>query len=105
ICGALFFGSLGIFWSTLMRSTAAATVLAYGSLLLAMAGVPFVWFVGSLILSTGGNNDFTKNEIYLYLSGLILSSNPLIAMGLSEAWLRSGKPLFVFTDTTLINGH
>ena len=106
ICAALLYGSIGIFWSSLMRSTAASTVLAYGTLLLMLAGLPFLWFVIMIIISANGNSSALSNNIpFIYFSGILLSTNPLIAMALSESYLRQGKPLFFFFDTNIVNGQ
>jgi len=106
VCGVLLYGSLGIFWSSLMRSTAASTVLAYATMLLVLAGFPFIWFITSIMLSINGNGSaMSHSVIYVYFTGLILSTNPLIAMGLSETFVRAGHPLFFYTDDRLINGQ
>jgi ABC-2 type transport system permease protein len=105
ICAALLYGTIGIFWSSLMRSTAASTVLAYGTTLLLLAGLPFLWFVVMIIIEANNSGALSNNVPFVYFSGIILSTNPLIAMGLSEAFLRQGKPLFFFFDTSIVNGQ
>ncbi len=108
VCAALLYGSVGIFWSSLLKSTAGSTVLAYGSLLLALAGLPFLWFLITLVLNSTtsqAGNGFQATPLYVYFSGLILSTNPIFAMGISEAYVRQGKGLLWFTDTTIVNGH
>jgi ABC-type transport system involved in multi-copper enzyme maturation permease subunit len=106
VCAALLYGSIGIFWSSLMRSTAASTVLSYGTLLLMLAGLPFLWFVIMIIIGANGNGSALSNNVaFIYFSGMLLSTNPLIAMGLSENYLRQGKPLFFFFDTNIVNGQ
>ena len=102
---ALLYGSIGFFWSSLMRSTVAATVLTYGTLLLATVGVPLVFYIVTAVASSGPNGSrFTSTPEFIYFAGVLFSSNPLIAMGFSEAFLRQGKSLFIFTDTSLVNG-
>ena len=108
VCAALLYGSVGIFWSSLLKSTAGSTVLAYGSLLLALAGLPFVWFIVTLLLNSTtsqAGNGFQATPPYIYFSGFILSTNPIFAMGISEVYVRQGKGLLWFTDTTLVNGQ
>ena len=108
ICAALLYGSVGIFWSSLLKSTAGSTVLAYGSLLLALAGLPFVWFIITLLITSTASrsgNGFQATPLYIYFSGFVLSTNPVIAMGISEVYVRQGKGLFWFTETTLVNGQ
>ncbi len=104
IFAALLYGSIGFFWSTLMRSTVASTVLTYGTLLVLLLGAPFIWTVTTAVMSSGpGSSHITDTVPWFYLSGLWLSSNPLIAMAISENYLQSGKPLFFFTD--MVNGQ
>src|SRR4051794_7233660 len=87
---ALLYGSVGFFWSSLMRSTVAATVLTYGTLLLFLAGLPFIWIVMTAVFGTVPS-PITQSVPFIYLSGLVLSTNPIIAMGISENYVRSGK--------------
>ncbi len=108
VCAALLYGSVGIFWSSLLKSTAGSTVLAYGSLLLVLAGLPFIWFIVTLVLSSTASRNggsFQPTALFIYFTGFIASTNPIAAMGLSEAYVRAGKGLFWFTDTTLVNGQ
>jgi ABC-type transport system involved in multi-copper enzyme maturation permease subunit len=108
VCTALVCGSIGIFWSSLMKSTAASTVLTYGTVVMVLAGLPFLWFVITLVVSTSvtsSGGSFQPGPLYTYFSGFILSTDPIVAMGFSEAFVRSGKDLFWFTDNTIVNGH
>jgi ABC-2 type transport system permease protein len=104
---ALLYGSIGIFWSSIMRSTIAATVLAYASVLFLLMGLPFLWFVGTTMMATTAGPTgpgFTSSVAYVYFTGIIVSTNPVLAMGFSEAFFRAGKPLFAYVDSGLING-
>ena len=104
---ALLYGGIGIFWSSLMRSTIAATVLSYASVLFLLLGLPFIWFVGTMMMAATagpGASGFTGSVAYVYFAGLIISANPILAMGFSEAFFRAGKPLFAYVDSSLING-
>ncbi|HUS14201.1 MAG TPA: ABC transporter permease subunit [Chloroflexia bacterium] len=104
-CAALLYGSVGIFWSSLMRSTVAATVLTYGTVILVSAGLPFLWVMVSIFASANGNSQaMTQNVPYIYFSGIVLSSNPVLAMGISETLVRVGKPLFFYMETTAAPG-
>jgi ABC-type transport system involved in multi-copper enzyme maturation permease subunit len=105
ICAALLYGSIGIFWSSLMRSTAASTVLSYATLLLLLAGLPFLWFVAMVIIGINDSAALSNNVAWVYFSGIVLATNPLAAMGMSEAFLRQGKPLFFFFDSNIVNGQ
>jgi ABC-2 type transport system permease protein len=108
LAAALLFASVGIFWSTLLRSSVASNVLTYGTILFQMIGVPVLYYTITSIMGAYTYNpnatSFTQTEPYFYTTGVVLSFNPLIAMILSETLLMNGDPLFVYTSTTILNG-
>lgn len=91
---AICYATVGIFWSTVMRSTLAANVMALGSVIFLLLFIPFIFVVGSLI--TGSFNG-TPGTIYIYTMGLLLSVHPFIALGITKASLSSGENPFFFT--------
>jgi ABC-2 type transport system permease protein len=105
---ALLFASIGIFWSTLVRSSVGSNVLTYGTIMVQLVLVPLLFF---LITSTMGayyssnGPPLSSTEPFIYTSGIILSSHPLIAMIFSDAFLLNGDSLFIYTSTTISNGH
>jgi hypothetical protein len=108
---AVLFSSIGIFWSSLLKSSVGSNVLTYGTILFQMIGVPLLYaLVGTIVGAfspsiPGGPPALNSYEWFWYMSGLILSLNPLVAMSLSEAFLTKGDPLFIYTTTDLLNGH
>ncbi|MGI8589318.1 MAG: ABC transporter permease subunit [Chloroflexia bacterium] len=106
-CTALLYGSIGIFWSSMMKSTATATVLSYGTLLAILAGLPFLLIVVGLLSSNPGGISFTAQHpvVSLYATGFVISSDPITAMGVSQQFLSAGKSLFFYTDSGIINGR
>lgn len=103
IMAALLFASVGMFWSTVMRSSIMSNVLTYGTIIFQMLIVPFVY---ALMISGMfyRYNQTGPSTTFFYASGIVLSSNPIIAMGLSEGFLSNGDPLFIYTNTTIANG-
>lgn len=91
---AICYATIGVFWSTVMRSTLAANVMALGSVIFLLLFIPFIFVVGSLI---GGAFDGTPGVVYIYTMGLLLCAHPFIALGITEAALTSGESPFYFT--------
>jgi hypothetical protein len=109
LMAAVMFASIGIFWSSVVKSSVASNVLAYGTILFQMIGIPFFYFVITTIIgaySTGPTGQsLSQTEGFWYASGIILSLHPIIAMVLSETFYSMGQPLFVYTSNTMLNGH
>jgi ABC-2 type transport system permease protein len=110
LVAAIFFASVGIFWSSALRSSMASNVLTYGTILLQMIGLPFFYF---LTVSIMGINDYsntggprmTDTHLFWYASGIILSFHPIAAMAISETFYSDGQPLFIYIDTKILNGR
>ncbi len=102
---ALLFASVGIFWSSFLKSSVASNVLTYGTILFLLIGVPVLYLTIMGINSAGSTQPLTDSPGFWYTSGIVLSSNPMIAMGISETFITMGDPLFIYTSNTLANGH
>jgi ABC-type transport system involved in multi-copper enzyme maturation permease subunit len=94
---AICYATVGVFWSTVMRSTLAATVMSLGSVIFLLLFIPFIFVVGSLI---GGAFNGSPGIIYIYTMGLLLCAHPFIALGITEATLSSGENPFFFSITS-----
>ncbi len=90
---AICYATIGVFWSTVMRSTLAATVMSLGSIIFLLLFVPFIFVVGSVI---GGAFNGMPGVFYIYTMGLLLCTHPFIALGITEASLSSGENPFYF---------
>jgi hypothetical protein len=109
LAAALLFASYGIFWSSMLRSSVASNVLTYGTMMFQLVGVPFLYFtiisiLGAFAYNPAGGGITTEPAFY-YFSGLVLSFQPIIAMGISDAFYARGDPLFIYTSTDILNGH
>jgi ABC-2 type transport system permease protein len=109
LAAALLFASVGIFWSATVRSSVASSVLTYGTILFLMIGVPFIFFIvtTSMTFSSvySGGQRLSDMVPYWYTLGIILSLNPLAAMGMSEALYKRGDSMFIYTTDNLLSGH
>jgi ABC-2 type transport system permease protein len=108
LAAALLFASIGIFWSTVVRSSVGSNVLTYGTIMVQLVLIPVLyWLLTSIIGAYYNPNGppLATTEPFIYASGIILSSQPLIAMIFSETFLLNGDPLFIYTNTTISPGH
>lgn len=97
IVTALCYATVGLFWSTVMRTTLAATVMAQGTVIFILLIVPFLFVVLSLITNSFGG---MPGPLYVYGMGLLLCFHPFIALGLTAAALESGEsPLYAMIPT------
>jgi hypothetical protein len=85
---AIAYAAIGIFWSTVMRSTLGATVMAQGTVLVILLLVPFLYFVISLLI---GAFDGPPSPLYIYIMGTFLCLHPFIALGMTVGALESGN--------------
>jgi ABC-type transport system involved in multi-copper enzyme maturation permease subunit len=83
---ALHFGSVGMYCSSVMQRTLPASVMTYGYALVITVGFPLVTgLVLPVILSLGGSVDSTAFQtILLYVSGVIISINPIATAIVTE---------------------
>lgn len=92
---AICYASVGLFWSTVMRSTLGANSFALGSIILGLLGIPFVALMVSIIFS-GQLSNWLRSPFFATLSMVFLSLHPFIALALTEGALREGQgTLFV----------
>jgi ABC-type transport system involved in multi-copper enzyme maturation permease subunit len=95
---AVLYASVGLLWSTLMRGTLGATVMAQGTVLLWLLGVPFLALIfGTIFVEHNFFNDFMDTPFAVYLVGTVLCSHPFIALGITQVQLSSGENPFFFT--------
>jgi hypothetical protein len=98
LVSAVLYASLGLMWSTIMRGTLGATVMAQGTVLLWLLGVPFlIVVVGTVFFDRAGWNDITSSPLFVYAAGVVLCSHPFIALGITQALLLEGENPFFFT--------
>jgi ABC-2 type transport system permease protein len=91
VATAICYASVGIFFSTIMRSTLAANITALGSVIFTLLFIPFIFIVSSVITGSFNSN---SGIIYIYSMGMLLSAHPFIALGITEASLVGGENPF-----------
>lgn len=92
---AVFYASIGLFWSGVMRSTLGASSLAIGTVILKLLGIPFLALLAALTpgLSTLVNTSAPFATIAL----IFLSVHPFAALFLTETALQSGESAWLLT--------
>ncbi|WP_124681999.1 ABC transporter permease [Candidatus Viridilinea mediisalina] len=94
---AICYATVGLFWSSVMRTTLAATVMAQGSVILILLAVPFILTISTILLDPVINFD---SPLFIYSMGFILCLHPFIALGASAVMLGEGEGPFYFTMTS-----
>jgi ABC-2 type transport system permease protein len=98
IVTAVFFCSLGLFFSSLLKRTLAATITSYASILLsALALVLFVFMFGLFesLLYNSYNNNAVLEKLATFVMWIFVSSNSLLTVLFSEMILVEQQSLFV----------
>jgi len=99
IVTAIYFCTLGLFFSALMKRVLAATVASYGSIVLGVL-LLFVMFIVLELVSSSfygynyGNPPNIWREIWSVVAWVVLSTNPLFAAIMSETLLVDSQELF-----------
>ncbi|GIV92342.1 ABC transporter permease [Chloroflexus aurantiacus] len=91
---AICYAAIGLFWSTVMRSTLGATVMAQGTVIAILLLVPFLFFVISLLI---GAFDSDPSPLYVYAMGAFICLHPFIALGITAAILGEGGDPWLWT--------
>lgn len=99
---ALAFGTIGLAFSAWVRSTIAAATLAYGTMLLPVVALPIVAGASGVSLVAALSNNAPSPAVQTglyYVGGFLLSLNPFIAGGFTEAIIIANRNLFFYTMT------
>jgi ABC-2 type transport system permease protein len=99
VATAVLYASVGMFWSSAMRGTLGATVLAQGSIILSLLGIPFLAFVFGLTFLNGPEPEWIASYWFVYLAGAVLCLHPFIALGITAVSLGdNASPLYMIVD-------
>lgn len=91
---AVSYAAIGLFWSTVMRSTLGATVTAQGTVIAILLLVPFLFFVISTLV---GAFNGAPTPLYVYTMGLFLCLHPFIALGITATSLETGAGIWLWS--------
>ncbi len=97
---AVLYASMGLLWSTIMRGTQGATVMAIGTVIMWLMGIPFLVIIfGTVFFEQDALRDIVETPLFAYFSGAVLCSHPFIALGITQAMLSEGEnPLYFSFD-------
>lgn len=105
IVTAIFFSTLGIFFSSFLKRTLAATVSSYGSILLSVFAIIFfifsMSFITSLLYSGNPNISRINEDMLTVIIWLVISTNPLLAPIVTEIILIEDQSIFISTSNSL----
>lgn len=100
---ALAFCTLGLFFSSIMKRTLAATVSSYVVILLSLLMLVVIFFLGTFLDSTSSLN-IIQEIILTVILWLLISTNPLLAAIISEVILVDEQNLF-YTSNSLFGNN
>lgn len=106
---ALVAGSVGIFVSSLMRSSIASTVLTYAAILMVTVGIPIAVGVALGLFNAilGRSLDslsWTWQAALVYVGGFLLCTNPFATVFMTKAIQDEQGSLFLFTTQVSSGG-
>lgn len=91
---AILYASIGLFWSTVMRSSLGATIISLSTIVAILLLIPFLWIISTVFYSQLNRPSEFEVNLYTYVGGTFLSFHPFIALGLTEAFLSEGDSPF-----------
>ncbi len=103
ITTAIFYASIGVFWSSVLRTTLGANSMSLGSVILMLLGIPFVALMFTLIFGRDISPDWLNSTAFKLLASAFLYIHPFIALQASEVQLSTGESAF-YTSMELGNG-
>jgi ABC-2 type transport system permease protein len=103
---SVFFSTLGIFFSSFLKRTLAATVSSYGSILLSVFAIIFfifsMSFLTSIMFSNNPNISQINQDVLTVIVWLVISTNPLLAPIFTEIVLIEDQSIFMSSSSALI---
>lgn len=94
VATAVFYATIGLFWSTVTRSSLGATSFALGTIIMMLLGIPFLVVIFGLVFTRDVSSDLLESTLFIYLSRIFVALHPFIALGVTESQLSSGSSPF-----------
>jgi ABC-type transport system involved in multi-copper enzyme maturation permease subunit len=91
------YSSIGIFWSTVARTTWSSTIFSQITVFGFLLGIPFLFIVGGFLLLPGIAEIGPSDSIFHPLMA-ILGLHPFLALGITETLISNGKGIFFFSE-------
>ena len=102
---SIFFATLGIFFSSFLKRTLAATVSSYGSILLSVFAIIFfvfsMSFITTVMFSNNPNISKLNQDVFTIIMWLVVSTNPILAPIFTEVILIEDQSIFISNTTSL----
>jgi len=99
IITAIFYCTLGIFFSSFMKRTLTATISSYAAILLSFLAIAIMFiliaFIETLSYSSPGQPSVAMEYILINILWILISTNPLMAATISEVILTDQQSLFI----------
>jgi len=95
---AIFFCTLGLFFSSFSKRTLIATVLTYGSILISFILFILLFFFVSIFDSYGNYPPLLIDNVLTIAAWILFSTNPFFAAIISETTLVESQTLYTTTD-------
>ena len=91
---AMFYSTIGLFWSTVLRTTLGANSMSVGTIIMMLLGIPFLALIFSLIFGRDLSPEWLNSIIFKIIAGVFLYSHPFIALQVTEAQIAGGESAF-----------
>ena len=91
---AMFYSTIGLFWSTVLRTTLGANSMSVGTIIMMLLGIPFLALIFSLIFGRDVSPEWLNSIIFKVIAGVFLYSHPFIALQVTEAQIEGGESAF-----------
>src|SRR6266545_1779421 len=91
---AVFYSTIGVFWSTALRTTLGANSMSVGTIIMMLLGIPFLALIFSLIFGRDLSPEWLNSIIFKIIAGVFLYSHPFIALQITEAQIAGGERAF-----------
>lgn len=102
---SIFFATLGIFFSSFLKRTLAATVSSYGSILLSVFAIIFfvfsMSFITTIMFSSNPNMSKINQDVLAVIMWLVVSTNPILAPIFTEVILIEDQSIFISNTSSL----
>lgn len=94
VATAVFYASIGVFWSAALRTTLGANSMALGSVILMLLGIPFLALMFTLLFGREISPEWLNSLPFRVVAGIFLYSHPFIALQATEMQIMSGDSAF-----------